>query len=297
MPLDADRIQKPVRKLRKLLKKLPKQPAPEQIHDFRTGARRLEATLDALGLDSRRNERRTLRKLKRLRRLAGKIRDMDVLTGYLSGVQVNGERDCEVQLLEHLGAERSRNTKKMRRLVRRYRAALRRRLKRSAAHLDQVVRQQSKSPDGSKPPAGAMASALQLSAQLRTPQHLDRKNLHPYRLKVKELRYVLQMAGKADQQRFVDSLGEVKDAIGEWHDWEELIAIANQVLDHGQGCRLVAELRRVSDAKFERALARTNEMKEKYVVSAGQRKPGARRAKKTNGLTTPVVTAASGIAA
>jgi CHAD domain-containing protein len=64
MPLDADRIQKPVRKLRKLLKGFPKPPAPEQIHDFRTGARRLEATVEALGLESRGNERRMLRKLK-----------------------------------------------------------------------------------------------------------------------------------------------------------------------------------------------------------------------------------------
>jgi CHAD domain-containing protein len=293
MPLDTDRIQKPVRKLRKLLKGFPKQPAPDQIHDFRTRARRLEATLEALGLGSRGNERRMLRKLKRLRRRAGKVRDMDVLIGHVSGLHVDGERDCEVQLLERLGAERSRQGKKMWALVRTCGAAVRRRLKRSAAHLDQVLRKQE-----DRGPAEAMATALQLSAQLGTPQHLDRKNLHPYRLKVKELRYVLEMVGRADQQQFVNSLGAVKDAIGEWHDWEELIAIANQVLDHGQGCRLVAELRRISNAKFELACSRTNEMRKKYVLGVGQRRPGAaRKARKTNGLTTPVVAATAQIAA
>jgi CHAD domain-containing protein len=293
MPLDADRVQKPVRKLRKLLKGFPKQPAPEQIHDFRTRAQRLQATVAALGLESKGNERRMLRKLKRLRRRAGKIRDMDVLIGYVSGLHVDGERDCEVQLLEHLGAERSRQAKKMWALVRTYGRAVRRRLKRSAARLDQVLRKQN-----DRGPAEAMATALQLSAQLGTPQHLDRKNLHPYRLKVKELRYVLQMAGRADQQQFVKSLGAVKDAIGEWHDWEELIAIANQVLDHGQGCRLVAELSRISDASFERAWSRTNEMRKKYVMSVGQRRPrAARKARKKNGVTAPVVTATAEIAA
>ena len=296
MPLDADRIQKPVRKLGKLLKKLPKQPAPEQIHDLRTRARRLEATLEALGLESRANERQMLRKLKRIRRRAGKIRDMDVLTSDVSGVHVDGEQDCEVQLREHLGTERSRHAKKMRALVGTYRTALRRRLKRTATRLDQVLRARNQPADGNKGPAEAMATALQLSAQLGNPQHLGRKNLHPYRLKVKDLRYVLQMAGRADQQQFVNALGEVKDAIGEWHDWEELIGIANEVLDHGQGCRLVAELRKISEAKFEHALSRTNEMRKKYVRGAGTR-AGARKTKKTDGLTTPVVTAASGIAA
>jgi CHAD domain-containing protein len=218
---------------------------------------------------------------------------MDVVIGYVSGLHVDGERDCEVKLLEHLGAERSRQAKKMRALVRTYGAAVRRRLKRSAAHLDQVLRKQN-----DRGPAEAMATALQLSAQLGTPPHLDRKNLHPYRLKVKELRYVLQMAGRADQQQFVNSLGAVKDAIGEWHDWEELIAIANQVLDHGQGCRLVAELIRISAARFELARSRTNEMRKKYVMSVGPRRPGAaRKATKTNGLTAPLVTATSEIAA
>src|ERR1700745_4031529 len=158
MPLDADRIQKPGRTLRKLLKKLPKQPAPEQIRDLRTRARRLEATIEALGLESRGNERQVLRTMKRLRRRAGKIRDMDVLTSYISDVHVDGEQDCEVQLLEHLGAERSRHAKKMRALVRTYRTALRRRLKRTATHLDQMLRARNQPADGNKGPAEAMAS-------------------------------------------------------------------------------------------------------------------------------------------
>jgi CHAD domain-containing protein len=51
-------------------------------------------------------------------------------------------------------------------------------------------------------------------------------------LKIKELRYVLEMADGPRNQEFIDRLGEIKDAIGEWHDWEELIAITVEVLDH-----------------------------------------------------------------
>jgi hypothetical protein len=44
MAIDADRIQKPTRTLRKFLKKNPKQPTLDQIRDLRTNTRRLEAT-------------------------------------------------------------------------------------------------------------------------------------------------------------------------------------------------------------------------------------------------------------
>src|SRR6266498_3837479 len=77
---------------------------------------------------------------------------------------------------------------------------------------------------------------------------------------VKELRYVLQMANRNGQPAFVKALGEVKDAIGEWHDREELIAIANDVLDHGAGCGLVRKFKEISEQKYERALNLANQV-------------------------------------
>src|SRR5204863_9647563 len=91
--------------LRKLLKNPPSQPTPEQINSLSTHTRRFESTLDALGHDSKRNERRALRDLGRLRGRAGKIRDMDVLTAHAVTVHPDQEQDCLVRLLEHLGAE------------------------------------------------------------------------------------------------------------------------------------------------------------------------------------------------
>jgi len=54
MALDADRAEKPVRKLRKLLKKMPATPGADDIH-FRTNSRSTEATPEALSLDSGNN--------------------------------------------------------------------------------------------------------------------------------------------------------------------------------------------------------------------------------------------------
>src|SRR5436309_1686975 len=86
MALDVNRAEKPVRKLRKLLKKMPAMPGADDIHDFRTSSRRIEATLQALSLDSGHNCRRILKQISRLRKRAGKVRDMDVLTDYLSSL-------------------------------------------------------------------------------------------------------------------------------------------------------------------------------------------------------------------
>ena len=48
MALDLNRTEKPLRKLRKLLKKMPTERGADDIHDFRTSSRRIEATLQAL---------------------------------------------------------------------------------------------------------------------------------------------------------------------------------------------------------------------------------------------------------
>jgi hypothetical protein len=61
---------------------------------------------------------------------------------------------------------------------------------------------------------------------------------------VKELRDVLQTAEMKDDEAFVEALGKSKDAIGEWHDWEELIGIAE--VGRGQDCQLMSELKRIS---------------------------------------------------
>ena len=98
--------------------------------------------------------------LARLRKRAGKIRDMDVLTGCASTVQVDGEQDCSVQLLEYLGAERYRQANKMRGLVRIYGPELRRRLRRTSAKLDRFLRQAEKNQLSAQAGDGQCASAL-----------------------------------------------------------------------------------------------------------------------------------------
>src|ERR1700704_1807848 len=271
MMLNIGPIKKNIRKLRKLLKKAPKLPNPDEIHDLRTQIRRFEAMLEALDVNCKRNERRVLRYLGRIRKRAGKIRDMDVLTGHASTVQVDQERDCLVQLLEYLGAERYRHAEQLHALMGKYGAELRRRLKRTLARLQKLIPGHNKSRSGGRNArAAAMAFVLKLSNELATPATLNRKNLHAYRLKIKELRYVLEIADDPGNQGLIDKLSEVKDAIGEWHDWEELVTIAGEVLDHKENCKLLREVRAISVQKYENALSLTNKMRRAYLHFSGR---------------------------
>jgi len=91
MALDRDRLRKSVGKLRQFLKKQ-KSMTPEKIHQFRTQARRFEASVKALGSSTRDNEERLLRDLARLRKQAGRIRDMDVFTGWALTIRPEASR-------------------------------------------------------------------------------------------------------------------------------------------------------------------------------------------------------------
>jgi CHAD domain-containing protein len=138
-----------------------------------------------------------------------------------------------------------------------------------------------------------MATALRLSSRLKTPAQLSKKTLHPYRLKVKELRYVLQMSDAAEHQKFVDKLSEVKDAIGEWHDWAELSDIATGLLSHGSRCKLLSELKAARNTRYDRALQLTNEMRNTYLpwkVNTGPSKTRRQRR-----LARPVLVATSAL--
>ena len=256
MALDHTRIQKPAKKLRKLLGKMSSAPTSEEVHSFRTNARRLETVLETLPLDHRKERRQLDDRISKLRKRAGKVRDFDVLTEYLSSVPHDpSENDCLVRLLEYLGAQREKHARKFHRLQKQHSSQLRRSLKRASNTIEEIFPPKGDGRLNAKPVSAQVSSAaLTLLSDLTEPPHLQRSNLHEYRLKVKELRNLLQMATNSDQQPFVDRLGQVKDAIGEWHDWEVLAAIAKDVLDHGRGCGLIKNLRNTVETKFGTAL-------------------------------------------
>jgi hypothetical protein len=124
--------------------------------------------------------------------------------------------------------------------------------------------------------ADAMAVSLQLETELGSWPKLHASNIHPFRLKVKELRYILQLA-KDNDAEFIETLGEVKDRIGEWHDWNELALIADNTIDHGPSCKLTKRIRDRVKEEFKKALTITNRMRRRYLGGTIKRRRGERR--------------------
>ena len=203
MALNQTRLVKPVKKLRKLLGKLDSDPAPEQVHDLRTSTRRFEAAFKALALADAGIPKSVLKQLGRLRKRAGKVRDMDVLTEFAASVRPNGEEECHVRLLEHLGAQRQRQTGKLQAKLKRLRPGVRKALDKASSRMPRLLRR--KGPGADSAVANAAATELRLSAQLAAPPRLNKTNLHPYRLKVKELQNILLMTcsrgGRSSRRR------------------------------------------------------------------------------------------------
>jgi CHAD domain-containing protein len=180
-----------------------------------------------------------------------------------------------IRLAHHLGVRRYRQAGKLHSTVKRDEAELRDRLRRVEHRLSEAIAAAAKphqaldaghGDSNDEPLLHMVAAALRLSQELAAVPRLGPKNLHSYRIEVKRLRYVLEMADEAGerQKKIVEELRNVQDRIGDWHDWVELHAIAEGLLQHDR-CKLIAEIRRVEKQKFQQALKTTEQMRQRYL--------------------------------
>ena len=271
MAAELDKLRKPFRKLRKLLKRLPNDPSADDVHKLRTEIRRAEAAMAASMLDQEKDGLRLAKSLRPIRKASGHVRDMDVLVGFASTLSSDRPDQCLVRLLEHLSRLRLQNAAKLR-------ATIARRRKKARRCLVQCMRRIEKDFEPAEAPTAATrelspkstAAALVLSAELSRWPRLNHDNLHPFRLKVKELRYILQLDRDSDtgsNAKFIGNLGNAKDVIGEWHDWNELASIAAEALKDGAPCDLLERIERTAKKKLTGALATANALRARYLES------------------------------
>jgi CHAD domain-containing protein len=214
MALEPKKIRKAARKLRKFLDTNASHIAPEDVHRLRTTIRKLEAAADAVLVNPNRRERAALREIGRIRKRAGKIRDMDVLTAHAISIrEAVKPQDHLIELLHHLGTKRHKQARRLYSFVQKKGGAISKDVKRLSSRLRRRM-SSSQSPNDASGAAEATARALHLLLDLKRPPKLSPRTLHPYRLKVKKLRDVIRLAPGPAQAGLVAALGEVKDAIG-----------------------------------------------------------------------------------
>src|SRR5271165_5102575 len=199
-------------RLSRQLSKLGSKPTPETVHKFRTYSRRAEAVLVELVAKPGRNDKKLLKHLEKLRKKAGRERDLEVQMALLRNLKIPEVARQKAQLLATLGDERAQRQEKIessfdKKTVR----ELRRRLKRAA----DAVRISAGQP---------LQAAFRLLAELPASHTaLSEKVLHRYRIVGKQARYLAELAGKDPQAlRLVEQLKRLQDAIGDWHDWWKL---------------------------------------------------------------------------
>lgn len=254
MKLQPDQVEKPLRKLRKQLKGLPSNPRPADVHSLRTHTRRLEAAVAAVALGRNKASRRLLKLITPVRKAAGKVRDMDVLIGDVLTLADSHGSESMVRLVEHLAKMRVKHARKLHEIVEQQRPETRKQLKRSSKLLKKAVEKD----------WGARSGEPQtLISELGHWPDLNATNLHMFRIRIKELRYMLELSDDADQT-LIRSLGTVKDAIGEWHDWVELLKIAKKVLNAEADGGNLKRLQEIVRQRLESAVAAANHLRERY---------------------------------
>src|SRR5215467_9070910 len=128
MPLVKAEIQGDLRKLRKSLKSVLKRLRPEDVHKLRTRARHVVSLADAHSLSAL-HKAKLAKPLERIRKKAGRVRDMDVLTAHLAAMHSDEDPSCRTELLEYLGAKRYRRADRLVQLLEDEGHALRKKLR------------------------------------------------------------------------------------------------------------------------------------------------------------------------
>ena len=246
MSISPERCHSLFRKAERDLLKLSSSQDPEPVHAFRTTARRVQTLLEEFVPDHSRNQKKLLKLLGRIRKFAGKVRDLDAQLAALRTLKIPQEPRRKTQLTHNLIELRAKHEKQLRKALSKDESCeLRKRLKRTSkeiklgSHLDPVL------------------IARQMLAQVERPAGVPTEEvLHHYRVLVKRARYVAELAPKsAEATEFIAQMKRLQDAIGDWHDWLCLTQTTSARLGNAQHSSLVAALRNITGGKFRRAAA------------------------------------------
>lgn len=233
--------------------------APKSVHRLRTSIRRIESLVSYSHPDLDKKLERSLEKMADLRKQAGKVRDLDVQVGLL-GALANGStvRDRET-LSELLWKKRDRQAKRL--------ASFLRKLQESKffARMNRIAEKAGAKPDEANRPLApleeARAQLVAMASDFSSRQTFKLSRLHDARICLKRIRYLAELAeASAEQKEFIGELKAVQDAIGDWHDWQELSGTAEKRFSDRVNCALLREVRALLGARHSAATSAINKL-------------------------------------
>jgi CHAD domain-containing protein len=260
------------------ISKVTGKPAPKVVHRLRTTIRRIESLVSYSHPDLKKKLERSLEKMADLRKRAGKVRDLDVQMGLLKTLG-NGStvRDRKI-LAAILEKKRERQVKRLESTINKIQESkFFSRMERIAVHAGVVK-------DGKDRPLAPLEEA---TAQLAVMAHdfaryaLKPGRLHEARVTLKRIRYLAELAEESPAQKdFIRELKSVQDAVGEWHDWQELTGTAEKRFADRVNCALLREVRALLSARHSAA---TSAIQNLFTLAAApdRKPPGSAQSFKT----------------
>jgi CHAD domain-containing protein len=227
-------------RLSRYLPRVSKHADVQSIHRFRTNSRRVEALVAELVPESA-SKRKLLKQLSKLRKKAGKLRDLDVQQAFLKELKMPDRQNHRAELIEQLREEHelrvgkighsfdSGSLKKLGKRLRRAKAEVK------FTGVDPLELALKRLPK----PQGAA---------------LNEQQLHAWRVAAKRARYLAELAGDSSEAKeFIAQLKRVQDEIGQWHDVLKLEQRAEKRFGGVHNSALVSALQNIRGARFRRA--------------------------------------------
>ena len=254
MQLVPAQARKPIRDLRKSLRALHKDLPPKAVHELRTRTRKVEAITAALPLASKHLPDKLLKSLKPLRKAAGKIRDMDVFLAKANSLLRGRDEASFNRLLTHLQQMRTDGAHHLAEKVQRRRTKTQKRLKKFSRRVKKHCESE---------PLDARQAYTLFDELSRWPT-LTPDNLHDFRIKVKELRYMMQLVSGANAG-FMTALDRAKVQIGSWHDWAELRIIASELLETESDQAAINEIANEENRSLKSAMRAAQNLRTRFL--------------------------------
>jgi CHAD domain-containing protein len=194
-----------------------------------------------------------------------------VLTANIRKLRQTAPAESLARLIDHLESARADEASELRKSLEHKREAARHNLKEYARKVQSELASGDPARNGHANNGhhrnGMNPTAKHVAREIAEWPPLDAVNIHEFRLRIKQLRYILQLDEKADAE-LLAALGSVQRRIGEWHDWEQLGEIAHEFLEPTQDGALLAQIDAVMRQKLGRALAAAKSLRRQHLRSA-----------------------------
>lgn len=237
-------LEQPIRVLTKDLSKslarLSNGATPKSIHRLRTTIRRMESLLGYAQPDLGKKLERSLERLEDLRRRAGKVRNIDVQKKLLNTLGNGSSVRDRKSLLEMLDKKREKQVARLDAAVVKCADG------KFLARMDRIAEKVVMAPSAPGQPAPLDEARLQLAKMTDdfSSQSIKPNRLHGARIQLKKIRYLAEFAEESPEGTvFIEEIKAVQDALGAWHDWEDLTKLAEKHFAQRANSALLREVR------------------------------------------------------